>query len=305
MHRQTYISLFRVCRSQRIIKIRRNEWMASDGDMFIDRDQRISNIWKSSPIQPYHLRCGPQSAFARLFPERYRREQETVSKQRSLSNDHLHPDLPSIVSHCFSDDDDLKNCNGKRTRSRVTFSTVVKEKYTVLAKSESHLAETPKQKTDYYEPFSSYPDIECLRPKLIYQAGPYRLLCIPRVDARYLRPMVLSSLALLPRTLSSAPSEYRLKAMSKESLASIRSAPRRVVNRRLPPLPTRPRSVIFEKWLSYKAKAKQMGSLPLTHTATAESHYDVPRVYDDDVNPWLYILCERRLRFAWHTIIVA
>lgn len=279
--------------------------MASDGGMFRDRDQRISNIWKSSPIQPYHLRSGPQSAFARLFPEQYRREQETIRKQRSSSNEHLHAELPSIVSHCFSDDEDLTNCNGKRKRSRVTFSTMVKEKYTVLAKSEPHLAETPKQKTDYYEPFSSYPDIEYLRPKLIYQAGPYRLLCIPRVDARYLRPIVLSSLAMLSRPLSSAPSEYRSKTMSKESLASIRSAPRRVVNQRLPPLPTRPRSVIFEKWLSYKTKAKQMGSLPLAHRATTESHYDVPRVYGDDVSPWIYILCERRSWFAWHTIIVA
>ena len=230
--------------------------------MFVDRDQRISNIWTTSPIRPYHLRSGPRSAFARLFPEQYRREQETTLRQQR-----------------FSSEVDLKDCCGKIKHSRVTFSTTGEANYGVRTKSEPQLADIECHKADSSSP----------RPKLIYQVGSYRLLCIPRVDARYLRPIVF-----LPRPFSSTPSEYRSETISRES---IRNAPRRVVNQRLPPLPTRPRSVIFDKWLSYKAKVKQMASLPLSQAPT-ESHYDVPRVYDD--NPWIRTVRRTIVIFAKH-----
>jgi hypothetical protein len=155
-------------------------------------DEMTTTHLEKSPMRRVNIVSGPQSAFARLFPDRYRQEQEEElrQKQRSKSSDDRRYNFDQITNRRIinknHDDDDEE----VRTYPRVSFYDRENNDYlsdpTGLksqAKSESHLKDRHNDESLARMPLNYDPE-----PEIIYRDNPNKVVYVQKVGVRYLKP---------------------------------------------------------------------------------------------------------------------
>ncbi|CAF1677242.1 unnamed protein product [Adineta ricciae] len=240
--------------------------------------------WDSTPVKRGNFICGPHSAFARLFPDKYRHQEESTRKPRSLSIDTQRAGVDHVtIPRIPSDNEDCGGCLDKVKRSRrVRFDTnEYDNSLHIRTKSEPYLNRVDLS-TEYLGN-----EINCdPNPEVIRCDNPKEVVYTQKVGVRYLRPptppppgplvirevhpappvdppplIVSTTPPLPPRTPSPiivreeppTPPVYQPPKVITKKLPPLPTPPRRVVIKRKPPLPAKPRPVIIEKWLPYKA----------------------------------------------------
>ncbi|CAF3191264.1 unnamed protein product [Rotaria sp. Silwood2] len=229
--------------------------------------------WKTTPIRPLPLIGGPQSAFARLFPEKYRQQEELLKKQRSKSSDNQRLNNDQIkIEHRTSDDNDNKQ---KLRRSyRVRLHSNINNNFQNHTKSEPYLNKIHLS-SDYSKHNINYNNNN---PVTMYHTNSDDITYTQTIGARYLRsptspspePLVFrekqtispnsTTPSIPPRTPSllivrkqpSTSPKYQPSEMITKTLPSPPTVPRRVIIKHIPPLPVKPRPVIIEKCSSSK-----------------------------------------------------
>lgn len=141
--------------------------------------------WDRTPIRRNNFVSGPQSAFARLFPDKYRQQEELLNTQRSKSSDNRHLNINHriTIQHSETDDDvdDDENYTVRKSR-RVRFypndddddDCCLKNR----TKSEPHLNQIHLNNDINYDP----------NPEIIYRDNPDDVTYTQRVGVRYLKP---------------------------------------------------------------------------------------------------------------------
>ena len=147
---------------------------ANDEDESTNFDTMTTDNWERNPIRRVNVIGGPQSAFARLFPEKYRQEEEEVrSQQRSKSID---------IQHGTSDDEneqEQQHQTQMRKSRRVRFYTDEDDhRLQTRTKSESYLNQLHLNTDLNYDP----------NPEIIYRDNPDKLIYTQKVAIRYLKP---------------------------------------------------------------------------------------------------------------------
>ena len=85
-------------------------------------DEMTTTHLEKSPIRRVNVVTGPQSAYARLFPDKYRREQDDIArKHRSKSSDCQRYDFDRIHDQQISFSNDDKNEQLRRRSRQVSF----------------------------------------------------------------------------------------------------------------------------------------------------------------------------------------
>lgn len=136
--------------------------------------------WHRCPFRRSNLISGPKSAFARLFPEKYR-QQEINRAQRSRSNDNRYRSTDRIISQCTSDDEDKAKCQEQIRKSRrVKFYNNEDNCLKTRARSEPYLDRIQLSS----EECSDYD----LNPEIICHDHPDDIVYTQKVGVRYLRP---------------------------------------------------------------------------------------------------------------------
>lgn len=138
-------------------------------------------IWDRTPIRRTNLISGPQSAFARLFPDKYRQqeeEEEYVNKQRSKSNDHRYLNINHVeIQHSTSDDDDDDHDHDHENKNHCLRKSRRVRFY--MNDEDNNLKTRTKS-----EPQLNYdPD-----PEVIYHNNPDKITYTQKVGVRYLKP---------------------------------------------------------------------------------------------------------------------
>jgi len=144
-------------------------------------DEMTTTHLEKSPIRRVNLVHGPQSAFARLFPDKYRQEQEEfVKKQRPKSlYDQQYYNLDRLKT---SDDLDYEDI---RKSHRISFSDQPNNQYLSDAiHSNTHTKSDPYLSGDVANiPLNYDPD-----PEIIYRDNPNKVVYVQKVGVRYLKP---------------------------------------------------------------------------------------------------------------------
>jgi hypothetical protein len=143
------------------------------------QSEKPSLNMNTSPIRRVNIISGPQSAFARLFPDKYRQQEELMRRQRSKSSDNQRYQHVERIrtEHTISDDDD-DDSEGIRKSRRVRFHTNEDDNRT---KSEPFLDQMDLSES--HCPVNYDPN-----PELIYRDNPDDLFYTQKVGVRYLRP---------------------------------------------------------------------------------------------------------------------
>jgi len=135
-------------------------------------DEMTTIHLEKSPMRRVNIVTGPQSAFARLFPDKYRQEQEELlRKQRSKSLDNRPYKFDRITT---SDNDERKS-------RRVSFYDQVlsdQNRLNTSTKYDSYLQEDITRMPLNYDP----------NPEIIYRDNPNKLVYVQKVGVRYLKP---------------------------------------------------------------------------------------------------------------------
>ncbi|CAF3679150.1 unnamed protein product [Adineta steineri] len=255
-------------------------------------NEMTSTTWETTvPAKRGHRLCGPQSAFARLFPDRYRHQEELIRKQRSVSSENQRSNTDHFATrHTTSDDENDEVFHGHnndpcRRSRRVRFYTNEINSPHIQTHSEPylnqmHLASKYSENNLNYDP----------NPEIIYRDNLKDIVYTQKVGIRYLRPptppppgpivireiqskplndppplVVSATPPIPPRTPSPlivreeppTPPVYQPPRVITKTLPPLPTQPRRVVIKRKPPLPPKPRPVIIEKWLPYKASPER------------------------------------------------
>ncbi|CAF1197361.1 unnamed protein product [Rotaria sp. Silwood1] len=244
-------------------------------------DEMTTTHLEKSPIRRVNLVTGPQSAYARLFPDKYRQEQEELARrQRSKSSDDQRYDFDRVKYQripCNNNDSEVIT----KTR-QVSFFDEHDDEFlsdrtlvNTRTKSESHMNENIT-----HIPLNYDPD-----PEIIYRDNPNKLVYVQKIGVRYLKPptppppepiivrevqstppqeppplVVSTTPPIVPRTPSPlivreqppTPPHHQPAKVITKTLPPPPTPPRRVIIKRVPPLPAKPRPVIIEKWLPYK-----------------------------------------------------
>lgn len=138
-----------------------------DEDELANFDQMTETHLEQTPIRRLNVIGGPHSAFARLFPEKYQKEQHFQTQQRLKSID--------IETETSADELDEDYHQEQRRKSRrVRFNHVEEDSLKNRTKSESALHQIP---------LNHDPD-----PEIIYRDNPEKLVYTQRVAIRYLKP---------------------------------------------------------------------------------------------------------------------
>ena len=153
-------------------------------------DEMTTTHLERSPIRRVNLVGGPRSAFARLFPDKYRQEQEEASRmQRSKSSDDRRYKFNRIADppRCTQES---RTIDRHRTRHRVSFDDTDANELKTRTKSDPHLHEyinLPSATTTdadlSHMPLNYDPD-----PEIIYRDNPDKLVYVQKVGVRYLKP---------------------------------------------------------------------------------------------------------------------
>ncbi|CAF0829720.1 unnamed protein product [Rotaria sordida] len=240
-----------------------------------------ATIWETTSIRSIPVIGGPQSAFARLFPEKYRQQEELLKKQRSQSSDNQRLTNEQIITTENKTNDDDDNKQKLRRSRRVRFHINDNDNFQNRTKSEPYLNQIHLS-SNYLKHNINY-NID--KPETIYCNNSNDITYTQKIGIRYLRPptppspeplvfheiqstppnepspIVISiTPPIPPRTPSPlivreqppTPPEYQPAEIITKTLSSSPTIPRRVIIKRLPPLPAKPRPVIIEKWLPYK-----------------------------------------------------
>jgi hypothetical protein len=138
--------------------------------------------WETSPIRRVNLISGPHSAFARLFPDKYRQQEEFIEKQRSKSSDnHQHSNIDRFRTSDDDDDDDIDN-KGVRKSRRVRFYTNEDETLKTRTKSEPYLNQMSM--SEFCPDDVNYDP----NPEIIRHKNPDNITYTQKVGVRYLKP---------------------------------------------------------------------------------------------------------------------
>lgn len=247
-----------------------------------------TTMWQTSSIRPTSLITGPNSAFARLFPEKYRQQEELTRKQRSKSTDHQRSNLYQIATATKKIVDNNKTPTkekGKRL-SRIKLSNNETNHRPSRAKSESQLKQIHSSSNDNLNKpddtkYTQKIGIRYLRPPTPPSPEPIVIHEIEStiyndylsntnrpVPSRTPSPIIVREKPPIP------PSYESSKAIKKPILPGSNSL-RHVVIKRAPPLPTKPRPIIIEKWLPYKAKKER----PVLYQRTTNTEIIHPNVH--------------------------
>jgi hypothetical protein len=140
-----------------------------------NRDEMSRITLERTPIRRVNLINGPQSAFARLFPDKYRQEEEIKNRQRSKSIEIHH-----AISDSDDDDDDESDDQKESIRKsrRVTFFTNEDDSLKTRTKSEPYLNQMHLNNDINYDP----------SPEVIYRDNPDDVVYTQKVGVRYLKP---------------------------------------------------------------------------------------------------------------------
>jgi hypothetical protein len=149
---------------------------------YTDMDD-MTTTWEKSPIRRVNVISGPQSAFARLFPEKYRQQEEFIHTQRSRSIDNQYSNSDrTTIQHTTSDDDEDDDDDDDRQRirksRRVRFHTNEDESLKTRTKSEPYLNQIPCNNDLNYDP----------NPEIMYHDNPDDIIYTQKVGVRYLKP---------------------------------------------------------------------------------------------------------------------
>ena len=147
-------------------------------------DEMTTTRLERSPIRRVNLVSGPQSAFARLFPDKYRQEQEELAnRQRSHSSDNQRYNFDRIQNQSIISDHD--ESESMRKARRVSFYDQQCESFlsehnglSTRAKSEPHLSTNLSQVPLNYDP----------DPEIVYRDNPNKVVYFQKVGVRYLKP---------------------------------------------------------------------------------------------------------------------
>lgn len=148
----------------------------------IDLDDMGRTTWERTPVRRVNVISGPQSAFARLFPDRYRQEEEEKefrNKQRSKSSEHRHANLDRMpAQYTISDDEDDEHQDQIRRSRRVRFFNEKDDSFQTRTKSEPYLHQMYSNNDLHYDP----------DPEIIYRDNPDDVTYTRKVGVRYLKP---------------------------------------------------------------------------------------------------------------------
>ncbi|CAM4940937.1 unnamed protein product [Rotaria socialis] len=226
-----------------------------------------------------HVIGGPNSAFARLFPDKYQQQQEIIRKQRSKSieserlknSDRITPEYRSNNNHreirrkscrirfCPNEDDRLKT----RTRSEPYLNQIhLSSDYSNrnVNYDEQHRETNYRNNSDKII-YNQRVGIRYLRPPTPPSPGPLVFREIQSTPTDELPPLLLSTTPPIPprtpspivvRERPPTPPEYQPTEIITKKLLRGPTPLRRVILRHASPLPAKPRPVIIEKWLPYK-----------------------------------------------------
>jgi hypothetical protein len=142
-------------------------------------DEMTTTHLEKSPIRRVNLVSGPQSAFARLFPDRYRQEQDELArKQRSISSS----------DNQYYNFDRMKTTDAdesSRKSRRVSFYDQQHDEYQ-YEENRSHT----RTKSDPYldEDLMHIPLNYDPNPEIIYRDNPHKVVYTQKVGVRYLKP---------------------------------------------------------------------------------------------------------------------
>ncbi|CAF1141628.1 unnamed protein product [Adineta ricciae] len=275
-----------------------------------------TTVLDKGPLRRVNLISGPQSAYARLFPDKYRQEQEDiVRRQRSKSTDDRRYNFDRSFNQRIASDDD---CDDVIRKSRhVSFCEqqneplLFSEQADLGARTQSFPCLNDKS---LEAPFNYDPN-----PEIVYKENPDEIVYVQKVGVRYLEPptppppepiiireiqsspaqelppLVLSTTPpVVPRTPSPiivreeppTPPQIQPPKIITKTLPPRPAPPRRVIIKRMPPLPAKPRPLIIEKWLPYKPvperpviyeRAEQMEQVQAPQRNVI-LQYDPPRV---------------------------
>ncbi|CAF3434215.1 unnamed protein product [Rotaria socialis] len=243
-------------------------------------DEMTTVHLEKSPIRRVNLVTGPQSAYARLFPDKYRREQEDITrKQGSKWSDCQRYNFDRIQNQQISFSNDDKNEQLRQKSHQVSFDDQQCDEYlsnqNSRPKFDSYCAENLARIPLNYDP----------DPEIVYRDNPDKFVYIQKIGVRYLKPptppppepiivrevratppqdppplYISSTPPVTPRTPSPwivreqppTPPRHQPATIITKTLPPPPIPPRRVIIKRVPPLPAKPRPVIIEKWLPYK-----------------------------------------------------
>lgn len=154
----------------------------------IDREERTDfddltrTTWETTPIRRVNLVSGPQSAFARLFPDKYRQQEEYHRQQRSKSSDHHRTNSNHIpVQYVVSDNEDMESDYQEseiRRSRRVRFITDEENSFHTRTKSEPYLKDLHLNDDFNYDP----------HPEVVHRENSDNIIYTQRVGVRYLKP---------------------------------------------------------------------------------------------------------------------
>ncbi|CAF1108222.1 unnamed protein product [Rotaria sp. Silwood1] len=259
--------------------------------------------WKTTLLRPTPLIGGPQSAFARLFPEKYR-QQEELKKQRSKSSDNHCLNNDRIIIEHRTNDDDNDNNQKLRRSGRIRFHSNVNDSFQNLTKSEPHLNQIhlSSDYSKYYMNYdTNYTDditytqtigIRYLRPPTPPSPEPLVIREIQTTLPDEPSSLIISTTPPIPprtpsplivREQPPTPPAYQPTEIITKNLPLPSSGPRHVTIKHISPFPAKPRPVIIEKWLPYKATIERRVLYQRTEQIQPIQHnlilqYEQPRV---------------------------
>jgi hypothetical protein len=147
-------------------------------------DEMITTQLEKSPLRRVNLVTGPQSAYARLFPDKFRQEQEELARrQRSKSTDSQRYNFDRIHNeHITSDDDDREIIRKAR---RVSFYDKQNDD---LLFNQNGLNTRTKSCSYLNEKLIEIPVNFDPDPEVIYRDNPDDVVYVRKVGVRYLKP---------------------------------------------------------------------------------------------------------------------
>ena len=147
-----------------------------------DFDDMTRTTWETTPIRHVNLVSGPQSAFARLFPEKYRQQEEYHRQQRSKSSDHHRTHIEQIpVQYVVSDNEEVESDYQEseiRKSRRVRFMTDDGNSFHTRTKSEPYLNDLHLNDDLNYDP----------HPEVVHRENSDDITYTQKVGVRYLKP---------------------------------------------------------------------------------------------------------------------
>ena len=149
-------------------------------------DEMTTTQLEKSPMRRVNLVTGPQSAFARLFPNKYRQEQEEYTRQhqRSKSSSSAAADNQryNFDRYKSNDDDDYGTVRKSR---RVILYDGENDEY---LSNQTDFNNRAKFKQSYQEDISRIPLNYDPDPEIVYRDNPNKITYVQKVGVRYLKP---------------------------------------------------------------------------------------------------------------------